>query len=312
MKEVVDVGQFLWSERWRPAIVDDCILPAKAKKFFNAQIKTGQIQNILFVGSHGTGKTTSARAIVSQIGADLLFINGSKENSIDVIRTKVTGFSSTMSLTGKPKIVLIDECDYLSVNAQTSLRSLIENVSKSCRFIMTANYKNKIIDPLKSRFVIQDFTLEKTDVIDLVKQFFQRCMDILEAENIKYDKGVLAAYIKKNFPDYRKILNELQRASLVGAIDGDILSSNASSVAEYVAALKAKDFKKARKFIGEMSIEPADFFDMMFVELPNLYENQAYASAIIQLDEAQYRNAFAVNPTLCLAALTVQLMLLVE
>lgn len=308
----INTDEFLWSEKFRPASVNSCILPDNMKKFFNSQIKAGEIQNALLYGPHGAGKTTAARALVSELGCDLLFINGSRDTSVDILRTKVTQFASTMSLTGKNKVVIIDEADYFSQNGQAALRGLIESVSKSCRFILTANYLNKIINPLKSRLVMQSFTLDKKDIPKLAHKFFDRCVHILNHEKIEFDNGILGQFIKINFPDYRKIVNELQRAALIGPIDKSIFNIETSSIIEYISAIKEMDFKKGRKFIGEMLIEPVDFFDKLFIALPDLYKDQAYANAIITLNDHQYKHAFVANPILNLTALTIQLMIIMN
>lgn len=310
---MVDVNpeHFLWSEKYRPKKVDDCILPESMKAFFNAQVSEGQIQNMLFCGSHGTGKTTAARAIADEIGADVLFINCSKDSGIDQMRNRISATATTVSLVGKPKIIICDEFDYFSPNGQAAARGVIEEVAANCRFIMTCNYPAKIIEPLRSRLVIQDFTIDAKLKPALAKQFFKRCCEILEAENVSYDKKAVADFIMVHFPDYRKVVSELQRAALSGGeVTVNTLNSEKADVTQYLTAVTKKDFKAARKFIGEMSMSPADFISAVYEEIPNVITDSRLGNAIILLNEYQFKNAMVANPMLNLSAMTIELMVL--
>lgn len=306
----INPEHFLWSEKYRPKKVDDCILPDSMKKFFKSQIAQGQIQNMLFCGSHGTGKTTCARAMADEIGADVLFINCSKDNGIDQMRNRISSMATTVSLIGKPKIVIADEFDYFSPAGQAAARGVIEEVASNCRFIMTCNYPAKIIEPLRSRLVIQDFTIEGHLKPALAKQFFKRCCNILENESIPYDKKALADFILVHFPDYRKVVSELQRASCAGEVNATTLHNEKSDISIYLDAIKRKSFGDARKFIGEMNMSPADFITAIYEEIPNVMNDHRLGNAIVLLNDYQYKNAMVQNPTLNLAALTIELMVL--
>lgn len=302
--------QFLWSEKYRPRRVKDCILPDKMKLFFQAQVKAGQIQNMLFCGSHGTGKTTAARAIADEIGADLLFLNCSKDNGIDQMRTKISAAATSVSMSGKPKIVICDEFDYFTPAGQAAARGVIEEVAANCRFIMTCNYPAKIIEPLRSRLVIQDFGITSSLRPTLAKQFHQRCLQILDAEGVKYDPRAVADFVMLHFPDYRKILSELQRVAMTGDITSDRLTSEKKSVSVYLEAVLKKDFLTARKFIGEMTMSPADFITALYEESPAYFKDGLFGAVVIVLNDYQYKNTLVPNPMLNLAALTVELMVI--
>ena len=305
----INPEEFLWEQKYRPKKIVDCILPDSMKKFFASQVKNNQIQNMLFCGSHGTGKTTAARAIANEIGADVLFINCSKDNGIEQMRTKISNVATTRSLIGKPKIVIADEFDYFSPNGQAAARGIIEEVSANCRFIITCNYPNKIIEPLRSRLVIQDFTIDSSLKPELAKQFFIRCCEILDQEGIKYDKKSIADFILLHFPDYRKLLGELQRASMQGEIlTTEVLCGNRQDIQVYIEAIKKKDFQKARRFITEMNMSPTDLISEMFNSVYEIYKDHTVGNAILILNEYQYKNGFVVNPVLNLTAMTIELM----
>ena len=306
----INPEHFLWSEKYRPKRIKDCILPDSMKTFFSAMVNEGQVQNMLFCGSHGTGKTTTARAIASEIGADVLFINCSKDNGIDQMRNRISSTATTVSLVGKPKIVIADEFDYFSPAGQAAARGVIEEVASNCRFIMTCNYPAKIIEPLRSRLVIQDFSIDPKLKPSLAKQFFKRCCEILEIENVTYEKKAVADFILVHFPDYRKVVSELQRVAMCGEVNADTLKSERSDISVYLEAIKKKNFGSARKFIGEMNMSPADFISVLFEELPGVINDSRLGNAIVLLNDYQYKNAMVSNPTLNLAALTIELMVL--
>lgn len=300
--------KMLWVEKFRPAVIEDCILPESTKKFFIEQKKTGDIQNMLLTGSHGVGKTTVAKALCNEIGADTLFLNCSKDSSIDTLRTKINSFASSMSLQGGLKVVIGDEFEYFSPNGQAALRGVIEQVSRNCRFIFTCNFPNKVIDPLKSRLLLIDFKMPNEVKPELAKQFMTRCCYILDQEKVKYDKKVLAMIIRKHFPDFRKVLQVLQQASMMGEIDINLLDQVDGEFGPYIAALKTKDYKACRTWIGENSVDPSDFYRTMFLQVNEIFAKESLAQAILILNESQYKHAFVVDEELSLAALTIELM----
>ena len=218
--------EFLWVEKYRPKTLDECILPEATVDVFKKFVESGEIPNMLLCGTAGTGKTTVARALCNELGCDYIVINGSEESGIDVLRTKIKNFASTVSFEGKPKVVILDEADYLNPNStQPALRAFIEEFSKNCRFIFTCNFKNRIIAPLHSRTTVVDFKLVNGQKKKMAAKFHRRMMEILQDEGVEYNNKVLAELLMKHFPDYRRVLNELQRYSVGGVIDEGILSN---------------------------------------------------------------------------------------
>ena len=247
----VSKEQFLWVEKYRPRKLDDCILPDDQLKTFREFVATGEIPNMLLCGSAGVGKTTIARAICEELECDYIIINGSEESGIDVLRTKIREFASSVSFGGKTKVVILDEADYLNPNStQPALRAFIEEFANNCRFIFTCNFKNRIIAPLHSRTAVIEFKLTKADRPTMAGRFMKRLSDILATENVTFDEKVVAEVLKKHFPDYRRVLNELQRYSVSGTIDeGILVNVQEVNMKELVSSLKSKDFKKMRNWV---------------------------------------------------------------
>lgn len=306
VKEIAE--QMLWHEKYRPRKIEDCILPDKAKKFFMQQRDDKVVQNMLLHGSHGVGKTTIAKALCDELGADVLFLNCSKDSGIDTLRTTMNQFATSMSLSGGQKVIIGDEFDHFNAQGQAALRGVIEQVSNNCRFIFTCNYPNKIIDPLHSRLTAVDFRIKSEVKPKMAGDFFKRVITILDAENVEYDKRVIAEVVKKRFPDFRKVLGELQGAALMGPIDISFLQESNSDFEPYIEALKKKDFKKARAWIGENSIDASDFFSTLFKQTTDIFDEESYAQAILTLNEGQFKHHFVVDEELSLAALTIELM----
>ena len=243
---------YLWVERYRPHTINDCILPQSLKDTFKQYIATGQLPHFLLSGSPGCGKTTVARALCEEIGADYIFINGSDESGIDTLRTKIRSFASTISLTDAKKVVIIDEADYLNPNStQPALRSFMEEYADNCRFIFTCNFKNRIIEPLHSRCAVIDFKIIGEEKKEVAAHFFKRVVGILNKEGVEFDKKVVAELVQKHFPDYRRVINELQRYSVSGKIDSGIfVNIGAESYRTLFNLLKEKNFTEVRKWIG--------------------------------------------------------------
>ena len=246
------MNEFLWVEKYRPQTISECVLPNRLKDVFQSFVDQKEIPNMLLCGTAGTGKTTVARALCNELDCDYIVINGSDESGIDVLRTKIRDFASTVSFGGKTKVVILDEADYLNPNStQPALRAFIEEFSKNCRFIFTCNFKNRIIEPLHSRTTVVEFKLKKEEKPQMASAFMARISNILGEENIEYSEKVLAELLMKYFPDYRRTLNELQRYSKFGAIDEGILSNIAEvNMKGLCDSLKDKDFKKMRQWVS--------------------------------------------------------------
>lgn len=302
------MDQFLWVEKYRPATIDECILPQSLKDSFKEFINSGELPNFLFCGGAGVGKTTVAKALCNEVGAEHLFINGSEESGIDVLRTKIKNFASSVSLTDAKKVVILDEADYLNPNStQPALRAFIEEFSNNCRFIFTCNFKNRIIEPLHSRCAVIEFKIEGKDKPKIMASFFKRVTLILKNEKVEFEPNVVAELVAKHFPDYRRILNELQRYSVSGKIDtGVLVNLGDESYAELVKFLKAKNFTEVRKWVGKNSdIESTELFRKLFDKSIDILEPKSIPQLVLILAEYQYRAAFVADREInTMAALT--------
>lgn len=304
----------LWTEKHRPKTIAECILPDRLKTPFQEYVNTKQIPHLLLSGSAGVGKTTVAKALCNEIGADFIVINGSDESGIDVFRTKIKDFASSMSFTGGRKVIIIDEADYLNPNStQPALRNAMEEFASNCSFIFTCNFKNRIIDPLHSRCAVIDFTLKNDEKTAMAAQFFKRIQMILENEAVEYEPKVIAELVKKHFPDFRRVLNELQRYSQFGKIDTGILVQIADiSISEVVKHLKNKDFGAIRKWVASTDVDASTLFRKLYDNMYDTLQPQSIPQAVIILADYQYKQAFVADAEINTVACLTELMVSVE
>ena len=304
---------FLWVEKYRPRKIDDCILPKDQIDYFKQMVAKGEIQNMLLCGSAGTGKTTVARALCEELNTDYIVINGSEESGIDVLRTKIKSFASTVSFTGNTKVVILDEADYLNPNStQPALRGFIEEFSSNCRFIFTCNFKNRIIPPLHSRCAVIEFKIKNADKPKIASAFFNRVTGILQEESIPFDPKVIASVVEKHFPDFRRTLNELQRYSQSGSIDeGILVNLGETNMKELVKTVKEKDWKKMRAWVvNNLDNDPVSLFRKIydtFVPLTN-----QVPQLVLTIADYQYKSAFVSDQEINLVACLTEIMASVE
>jgi len=300
----------LWVEKYRPAKVEDCILPDSIKTTFLDYVARKEIPNLLLSGSAGVGKTTIAKALCEEVGCDYIVINGSDESGIDVLRTKIKNYASSVSLAGGRKVVIIDEADYLNPNStQPALRGAIEEFSSNCSFIFTCNFKNRIIDPIHSRCSVIDFKINGNKA-KMAASFMKRVEWILDQEKVTYDKDVVAAVIMKHFPDNRRVLNELQRYSVSGSIDKGILSNIADvELGSLITALKSKDFASTRKWVTANSDQDSSvLFRKLYDGLYDKLQANSVPQLVLILAKYQYQTAFVADAELNITACLVEIM----
>ena len=303
----------IWTEKYRPKTIADCILPDRLRKPFQEYVNQKNIPNLLLSGGPGVGKTTVAKAMCNEVGCDFMIINGSDENGVDTIRVKIKNYASSMSFSGGRKVVIIDEADYLTPNAQAILRNAIEEFSSNCSFIFTCNYKNRIIEPLHSRCAVIDFTLKGNEKAVMAKDFFVRIKSILQSEEIEYSDKVLAELIKKHFPDFRRVINELQRYSQFGKIDTGILTQISNvSISEIVKHMKEKDFGSVRKWVASGDYDSNVVFRQIYDALYDIMNPTSIPQAVLILADYQYKQAFVADGEINLVACLTELMVNAE
>jgi DNA polymerase III delta prime subunit len=307
--------EFLWVEKYRPKTIDDTVLPASLKSTFQQFVNNENIPNLILSGPAGVGKTTVARAMLEELGCDYIVINGSLDRNIDTLRNEIMNFASSVSLTGGRKYVILDEADYLNPNStQPALRSFMEEFSKNCGFIFTCNYKNRIIEPLHSRCSVIDFKISKLDIAKLASQFYKRLIMILENEHIKYESTVLIELVTKYVPDWRRILNEVQRYSVSGVIDTGILANiKEISAKELMGMLKEKKFSELRVWVGENSdMDQNEVFRLLYDNASTFLTKETVPALILIIGRYQYQAAFVADQEINLIACLVEIMMEVE
>jgi len=304
----------LWTEKYRPQTVEDCILPDRLKKPFQEYVNQKEIPNLLLSGGAGVGKTTVAKAMCNEIGCDFMVINGSDESGIDTFRIKIKNYASSMSFSGGRKVIIIDEADYLNPNStQPALRNAIEEFASNCSFVFTCNYKNRIIEPLHSRCAVIDFGLKNGEKAKMASAFFKRIQSILQSEFVGADDKVLAELIKKHFPDFRRVLNELQRYSQFGKIDIGILSQIADvSIDELSKSIAAKDFGAIRKWVASHEIDNTTLFRKLYDTLYDILKPTSIPQAVVILADYQYKAAFVADQEINTVACLTEVMANVE
>lgn len=309
---MIDVNEFLWSQKYRPQKVADTILPEKTKSIFQKFVDDKNVPNLLLAGPPGTGKTTAAIAMLKELDCDYIKINGSLNGGIDTLRMEISNFASSVSFSGGRKYVIIDEADYLTINTQTALRGFIEDYSKNCGFIFTCNFKNRIIEPLRdSRFSVVDFIIEKDERPKLAAQFFKRVMGILKAEGIDANQQVVAKVIEKHFPDFRRVLNELQKFAAIGRIDESVLSSKQDADLNVLFGyLKDKKFTEMRKWVADNSDQDAnELFRAMYDLATEKVELKSMPGFVVTLADYMYKHSFVADPEINLVAFLTEVMM---
>jgi len=300
----------LWTEKYPPQTIEDCILPKRLKEVFQQYASQKQIPNLLLTGSAGVGKTTVAKALCQEVGCDYLVINGSDESGIDTFRVKIKNYASSMSFTGGRKVIIIDEADYLNPNStQPALRNAIEEFASNCSFIFTCNYKNRIIEPLHSRCAVIEFGLKNGEKMKMATEFLKKTEFILQTEKIEFDKKVVAELVTKHFPDFRRVINELQRYSQLGKIDVGVLAQVADvSITEIVKYIKDKDFGAVRKWVATNEIDSTTFFRKLYDNLYDFLKPHSIPQVILILADYQYKQAFVVDQEINIVACLIQIM----
>ena len=305
------MNEILWVEKYRPSTIKDAILPFELKQTFQQFVDNKTCPNLLLSGSAGCGKTTIAKAMLEELGCTYMMINGSEESGIDVLRNKIKNFASTVSMDGNRKYVILDEADYLNPQStQPALRGFIEEFSKNCVFILTCNFRNRIIEPLHSRCSTIEFRIPSEEKPQLAMDFMNRCEDILQKEEVKYDKKVVASLIQKFFPDWRRVLNELQRYSSGGMIDAGILVNlSEDSIKELITFLKSKEFTNVRRWIvNNLDNDPSRIYRRIY---DSLYDNLVPTTiphAVVILADYSYKSAFVADQEINLLACMTELM----
>jgi DNA polymerase III delta prime subunit len=305
----------LWVEKYRPSKISECILTDDLKKTFQTFVDEGKIPNLLLTGGPGVGKTTVAKAMLEELGATYMMINGSEESGIDVLRNKIKNFASTVSMDGNRKFVILDEADYLNPQStQPALRGFIEEFHKNCGFILTCNFKNRIIDPLHSRCSVIEFRIPATEKPKLAGEFFKRVQTILGEEGVQYQPKAVASIVEKYFPDWRRVLNELQRYSVSGMIDSGILVNiSETNMKDLTTFLKEKDFKSIRKWVANnLDNDPARMYRKVYDALYEDIQPQTVPHLVLATADYSYKSAFVADQEINMLAFMIEIMTQVQ
>ena len=307
------MSNLLWVEKFRPDSIEDCVLPVETKKVFQNIVDTGEVPNLLLTGTSGIGKTTVAKALCNQLGCDWLMINGSNEGRmIDTLRTTITNYASTVSFSGGKKIIIIDEADYMNKESvQPAMRGLIEEFSNNCRFFFTCNYKNKILPSLHSRCSVIDFKINREDKPELAKKFSEIAMKLLDSENIKYKPDVVAKLVVRYFPDFRRVLNELQNNAVSGKIDASVLEASSNeNFNQLIGFLKAKDFTQMRKWVAQnIDNDHVGLYRQVYDSMFSNIKKQSVPDAVLIIADYSYKSAFVADQEINMVACLTELMM---
>ena len=303
---------FLWVEKYRPTKISDCVLPSDLCEPFSDFVDQGKIPNLILAGSAGTGKTTTAKALCDETKTDYLMVNGSDEGrNIDTVRTTLNQFCSSVSMTGNRKAIIMDEADYMNPDSvQPALRGFIERFGNNVSFLFTCNYPNRIIDPIHSRCAVFDFVIPVNEKPKIAEKYLELCEGLLEKEGVTFDRKVIVELIMKYFPDFRRVLNELQRYSSSGKIDVGILSSlEEINVSQLVDALKGKRFSDMRKWINSnMDMDTTRIFRKLYDNLGSHLKQQSVPQAVLIIADYQYKSAFVADQEINLVACLTEIM----
>ena len=305
------IEEFLWVEKYRPQYVEDAILPVATKAKFQQFISDENIPNLILAGSAGTGKTTAAKAMLNELGCDYIVINGSLDGNIDTLRNTIRDFASTVSFAGGRKYVILDEADYLNPQStQPALRNFMEEFSKNCGFILTCNFPNRIIEPLHSRCSVVEFKIDNKEKPSIAAGFFKHVCKILEREKIEYDRKAVAMLVEKHFPDFRRVINELQSYSATGKIDSGILTNKTEQdYRDLMDLIKTKNFTEVRKWVADNSdADPGTFFTKLYEIGSEMVDKSSVPQLVLIVADYQYKQAFVMNNEINMTACLTEIM----